>query len=428
MLNINNKNFIVELKASDYDWGVITTRNNNDQSVFATSNLEKDIKRLEEDGYQNLHKSEYSYLIHTYLAKPEKFAEIADKVFKGMDIYHNTNMLSLRNNLEKLRHIGMITEETEHGGMIKTLLPAYAVYQRDVVSLKIPTHFSYDNESKWDYEYLIYPLTDMFNDSISYNEKLINIINDNSDIEKIDVDTLPTVTDDMLLTCFTPNRYRLARFEYSILSMYTKGLIRILRNVNQNEIMDSRFYDIYQNSRMAKTEKLGYVEIQWKDIETDEYTFPELSRRMLGIEIEDLDRDTLDGALHALDGMISEVEKIDKNTRGYYNNLHGLKALRMYKEYSEKDDVQEIVDKYEEFERARESCRENIFYMNLNLRCRVEDFVDLYKKTELSWFINVDCMDFRVKNEPIEIIFKKRMNTLTINGDDSLNWDKKCIF
>lgn len=428
MININEKNFIVELKAYDQDWGVLSLQDDKNQSVYITNKLNDTVKLLENSGFQNLHKSDYSYLVHTYGVKPDKFAEMASEVFKNKQLWENTNMINLRSNLDKLRNVGMITDETEHGGMVKTLLPAYAVYQRDVVSLKIPTHFSYDNETRWDYEYLIYPLTDMFNDSISYNENLINLINKNTEDYKIDVNDLPKVTDDMLLTCFTPNRYRLARFEYSIISMYTKGLIRILRNVSQNETMNSRFYDIYQNSRMAKTEKLGYVEIQWKDAETNEYTFPELCRTMLGIELSALDEDSLDKALFALDNMIEQVKQVGSKVEGYYNNLNGLKALRMYKEYSEKDNVDEIVEKYEELERKREKCRENIFYMNLNLRCRVEDFVDLYKKTELSWFINVDSMDFRIDNNPIEIIFKKKLNTLTINGEDSLNWNKKCIF
>lgn len=428
MLNgISNRNFIIEIQSYEKPWGLISVVDENDQLVLVTNCLDKTVETLENNGYQNMHKSDFNYLINIYKAKPENFVKIINEFYGDKQVYPGTNICKLRESLKKLREIDMITEETS-GEMVKTYIPKFAVYQRDVVSLKIPTHFTYDDEARWDYDYLIYPLTDMLNDSLTYNKDLIDKLNNNDNGIQIDINTLPKILDDNLLTCFTPNRYRLAQLNYTIVSLYTKGLIHILRNLPPSEIIESRFYDIYQNSRMAKTEKLPYMEIIWKDKETNEITFPTLVKQLTSIDFGEFDEIPYKDSTDALDTLIENTRDIDSSEPGYQIVLNGLKAIKMYKEYSLNQPTENLIGKYEELEMQRESVREEIFYMNLNLRCQIENFVDLYKNTELSFFINVTNMDFGTKSNPISLSFKKRDNILSLSNKEDLNWSSEYIF
>lgn len=432
MLNIEKKNFIIEIETEEKDFGILSIQENDNQMVLVTQKLQDTIKALEESGYQNLNTSEYKYIVHSYIARKDKFCKLVQEHYlidNKLEIYQNKSMKELRNNLDKVREIGMITETTQE--LLKTYIPKYAVYQRDVVSIKIPTNLMFGNENRWDYEYLIYPLTDIFNGSIKYNKRMIELLNENIGDNKdlyIDIKSLPTVTNDELLTTFTPNRYRLAMLNYSILSLYTKGYIRILRNLPDNTEIDSNFYDIYQKARMAKSEKLDYIEVIWKDDLTNELTFPKMIKQVTGLKPEEFDAIPLDDADKMLDEIISEIEKLPNNTEGYHIALNSAKALKDYKHLSEKEDFTEVLEKYEEYERKREHSREDIFFMNLNLRCRIEDFVDLYKNTVLSAFINLNIMDFRDSNRPVTISFKRKESQLSMVDDEQIGWMSECIF
>lgn len=295
--------------------------------------------------------------------------------------YTNTRLLQLKKGLRVIRGIpdGTMLESHSNMNVIQEYKPSMIVTETDAVTIKIPTEFVYSDQAiqnSWDYEYLLYPTTNMdvkvfkMNDELL--EKILNKIPNPEDKQCVMDFVIPG--DLMLQEGFTPNRYEYSRRKLRDASMLCKAYINQIRIKEMYLNNDNDFYSIYQQTRIARTNKRSYQEIVYKSNLSEEPTFPKRFKELLDLEVSEVHKIDMDEWSKFRD-------KID-NTIEFKPMKNDMDAITKYMEIenniiSEYDTMCE----YEVAEKKRELIREEIFLSNLCLVGNLRTMLILIKNT-----------------------------------------------
>lgn len=332
----------------------------------------------------------------------------------------NSNINKLMEQLSILAYIRAFESEVESTGAIKTYLPNMAVFEREAVSIKIPTFYFEERDNHWDYEYLMEPISDFLEGQVNFNSELSSKLRRAYSEWELDENFKP----DAPLAAFSINRYRIAQLKYRIASSKTKALIRICREKEDQSNFLSRYYNIYQKTRMARTDKLGYMQINWKDPLTAEMTFPKIVESLTGQRVESLRMKGAEKTVENLKRMLKDVEdkynnlqpktKEDKqNLIVLYVMIEDLKSTIEYFELCSDTDVKEALTRYEQYEEDREETRREIFKYNLGLWKNLDNIVRFYNGIMPFPVNNIMGLEFSDRYNDIRLTFSRKTNIIT---------------
>ena len=354
--------YLNECKFLDKDMYYIFT--NEDIPKSATVLTDKDInsdlflKKLNSvDFFKNENKLQDISEISIFKQYKADYQMNNDMIVTNSDMYEMMLMLTDIEKTPPFQH-----EMNENYVLI--YYPTLMIYSTETKSVKIPKQYLYrDTTSSWDYDYLIYPSGEL-------NFELLDILKKaykevfNKEL-KVFIDTL----DIKSYGQFSPNVYELLRQEYINHSVKVKAIINAIRVGEYNNKVDSRYYDIFQESRMANNEKMDYTYIKYKGFFTKEITINEYAKQN-GYTMEDLNH--IAHIEETREKFLSKYGDIESNPLALYVgclNENPAKVMRMYEKY--------------EGERCK--IRRKLFMMNFAILNDLETIHDKINLVKSQW-------------------------------------------
>ena len=175
---------------------------------------------------------------------------------------------------------------------------------------------------------------------------------------------------------------------------------------------------------MARTDKLGYMQINWKDPLTAEMTFPKIVESLTGQRVESLRMRGAEKTVENLKRMLKDVEdkynnlqpktKEDKqNLIILYVMIEDLKSTIEYFELCSDTDVKEALTRYEQYEEGREETRREIFKYNLGLWKNLDNIVRFYNGIMPFPVNNIMGLEFSDRYNDIKLTFTRKTNIIT---------------
>lgn len=185
--------------------------------------------------------------------------------------------------LDAIKNVG-VTEEELYGEKIEVYWDML-VTETNTSTIKVPyTRKNKENQNLgviWDYFYLIAP-SNGFMGGINYGKDALNLLKKHNIMPPAENQVTP-LPDEYYFIKMYNNEWK----EFNEISLLTKTIINIIRfKYNTDDIIDP-FFNVFQNSRMAKTNKTDVLEVRYSSSEK-EITFPMYLKELLGEEATDV--------------------------------------------------------------------------------------------------------------------------------------------